>query len=1215
MSYSWTPTLCATATSVALCPLGYALGEQQETEESTVPTFADGIQERSRTEVIPPLNSLVMPSRIASPTTVTPTPMPMPVPTEQPLPTSGPAPASATGGTRSRTSSTGPRGHDGHTLSGKVRRLTNSDAAAQRRTDRERSTTPGSDGGAYNTTSNAFVSTRLSFKTRSSWMKRLSAMSNTSSAPSSPQPESPTLLSSNVSSTFSNTGSTVPMVGMAQAAPLPPNKLVKRESSQRLAGDTSKVPTFRRPATSHQRSATLKSFVRNCNTPSEAPSSNSFTFDNSTPFDRPKSPQRETRWKQFFTVKVGRGGAFSRNSDSPIEAMENSKGIRRVLPDKRYYPTLISAKSVVTSTMDVEDFPDYDEDSLFFGSRPQSALGMESLTTSTAGATSRAADESPPQQPVPSNEQTETDARPRRSFSLHDLLTLGPSRRNSISRPPPNKLTKKAGRRVVSAPLAATSAHQQYDSDSERPAKRRGVNRSPSLNQENPSIRETELQFSETPNGTDPLSPGSHFTFTFQTHSATSQAGDYSPSVSHPSSFLGSVNLDQNPHSPVLPQEVLRPSNHSAAPSTQNSTLIGSEVDARFISSANEDDEETNSDSAFETLKPRGRNITGARAARTTQFSDEPPPRNIRSGLQEILPLGMLSDRDNYWKKSSDIIEEEESNVGTPVRTIRSDKADDGSPTARHLKNRSPLPLSVKLPSSPPNLAKPLSLGTLEYDDPVMEEDEESRWSCFDDEESGTNSELEDWGTVEQTATPLTIRRSNPFLVPAASSSRTTTPQPQHVWHDSSDKENRREHRKSNIFDWSELPTEKSPGNRTPPRPRTVHGKKDADTRGSRSNKRRAPSGLHVRSQSVPVVPDLASKRETVITNKFGTWGVGSKGVSEDWDEDFDFGDGMAPSSMAQADRRIDSGVVMHIPQVIREHQAAVVSNIGLVREFGLLIEELKALRVRAVSFGLLETPNTEAWEEIDCMIDLADQEAEDPAIPIPQRSPPSSPGWDMTAFDESFDGPPKDHVTRKAGRTPSGGKNPVTTITPTNSRKVRKSVLPTDNDVFSGPLSSTTQAHDTTSVSAMGITRPRKDSEALARSIIETLTLKKRKDAADSMFPVQPVPSSRKVPFDTNTLRHIVPYVNGLVRKVKEQLREAEGLDLSRDSSPDWNDAPVPSRGLPISRMFKDHSPAPDSPSRRTRAARPNITTSNSHEGHRNLDDLNKKMTQTTVM
>jgi hypothetical protein len=1138
-----------------------------------------------------------MPSRIASsPTMVT----PLGISTPSSLP-----PQVATPSAITSPPSTGRPSYDGRTLSGKVRRLTNSDAALQRRTDHERSTTPGSDGGAQ---SDGFVP-RMSLRTRPSWMKRLSAMSTTSSTPSSPRPESPTLLPSNASAAFSNTGSTVPMVGSSPVAPLPPNKLVKRQSSQRLAGDTSrsKVPTLRRPATSHQRSATLKSFARNSSTPSDPLSSSS--TDKSR-----KSSQSETRWKQFFSVKVSRGGAFSRNSASP---MENSKGIRRVLPDDRYYPTLITAKSVVTSTLDVDDFPEYDDDSVFFRSRPPSALGLESLTIGNSGRMSTSADESLAQ-PVPSVDDMQNNTRPRRSFSLHDLLTLGPSRKNSTNRVPANKLTKKSGRRVVSAPLAAISNQQQNDSDSERPSKRREVTSPAALNQDNPSTQETVLQFSDVPSGTDPTSPGSHFTFTSQTHSTTSQAGDYSPSISHPSSFLGTLKLDQNSYSQTLPQENLRPSNHSVAPSEQTSTLIGSEIDARFMSSTNEDDGEANSDSAFDSLRTRvGRSTSGARATRITQFFDDPPPqRSIRSGLQEILPLGMLSDRDTSWRKSSDIIEEEESNIGTPVRTIRSDKADDGSPTARRLKNRSLIPLSMKLASSPPDLAKPLSLGTLEYDDPVTEGDEKGRWYCFDDE-SGNNSDLEDWGSAEQVATPLTIRRSNPFLVPAISSSSNTTT-PQYPRPDSSDKENRKENTKSNIFDWSEQPAEKSPGNRSPPRPRTVHGKKDADTRGSRSNKRRAPSGLHVRSQSVPVVPDLAGKRETVITNKFGTWGVGSKGVSEDWDEDFDFGDGMPVSSTAQTgereDRRIDSGIVMHIPQVIREHQAAVVNNIGLVREFGLLIEELKALRSRVVSIGLLNTMNREVWEEIDCMIDLADQEAEDPAIPIPQRSPPSSPGWDMPGFDESFEGPSKDHAMRITGRTPSGGKNPAT-ITPTNPRKVRKSVLPTENDVFSGPLSSTKQTNDTTP--PVVVTRPRKDSEALARSIIETLTLKKRKDASDPMISLHPMSSTRKVPFDTNTLRHIVPYVNGLVRKVKEQLREAEGLDLSRDSSPDWNDAPSSSRDPPFSRMFKDQSPTPNSPSPKARGSRANNNnnTSNSNEGHQTLDDLNKQMKLMTVM
>jgi hypothetical protein len=101
-------------------------------------------------------------------------------------------------------------------------------------------------------------------------------------------------------------------------------------------------------------------------------------------------------------------------------------------------------------------------------------------------------------------------------------------------------------------------------------------------------------------------------------------------------------------------------------------------------------------------------------------------------------------------------------------------------------------------------------------------------------------------------------------------------------------------------------------------------------------------------------------------------------------------------------------------------------------------------------------------------------------------------------------------------------------------------------------------------------------------------------------------------VPFDTTTLRHIVPYVNSLVRKVKEQLREAEGFDISREPSPDWDEAQDPP-DPPFSQMFKDPSPGPDSPSRKPRGSR--SSKSKSNDGFQNHDDINKQMKLMTVM
>jgi hypothetical protein len=232
-----------------------------------------------------------------------------------------------------------------------------------------------------------------------------------------------------------------------------------------------------------------------------------------------------------------------------------------------------------------------------------------------------------------------------------------------------------------------------------------------------------------------------------------------------------------------------------------------------------------------------------------------------------------------------------------------------------------------------------------------------------------------------------------------------------------------------------------------------------------------------------------------------------------------------------------------------------VLANIGLLREWGLLIEELKEQRIRAVSLGLLEGPNASMWEEVDAMIDLADQEAEEGAVP-PRLSPPSSPGIDLDAFDDvSGPSPNSGRGRRKSSllakdEAAHSAPHPI----PQNNRPRRKSILPPNHDIFgSKPSALTTPSEPimqrTPEKPKTSITRPRRDSEAKARSVIEAL--QKRKSTSEPLSTLQPVPPTKKVPFDTATLRHIVPYVNTLMRKVKDALREAEGLYTSPSTSP----------------------------------------------------------------
>ena len=123
----------------------------------------------------------------------------------------------------------------------------------------------------------------------------------------------------------------------------------------------------------------------------------------------------------------------------------------------------------------------------------------------------------------------------------------------------------------------------------------------------------------------------------------------------------------------------------------------------------------------------------------------------------------------------------------------------------------------------------------------------------------------------------------------------------------------------------------------------------------------------------MPVVPDVAGRRDNLVANKFGTWGVGSKGIIEDWNDEFDFDDlpEPVPDILELDERRVDSGHDMFVPQSIREQQQNVLTNIGLLREWGLLIEELKELRIRAVGLGMMDGPYAGDWLEVDGMIEL----------------------------------------------------------------------------------------------------------------------------------------------------------------------------------------------------------------------------------------------------
>ena len=296
---------------------------------------------------------------------------------------------------------------------------------------------------------------------------------------------------------------------------------------------------------------------------------------------------------------------------------------------------------------------------------------------------------------------------------------------------------------------------------------------------------------------------------------------------------------------------------------------------------------------------------------------------------------------------------------------------------------------------------------------------------------------------------------------------------------------------KSNIFEWSERSNfEKDTQAGSSPRPNTVHGKQGhGKERGSRSTGRRPPSALHIRSQSVPLSPE--GPRGVNSASQLDAWLLGNKGASEEWDDDFAFDE---PTTIRpHSDGHVVEGLIgeggsMFVPKAIMERQSAVQGQFGQVKELTMLVDELKRLRLQGAAHNLLDGKSAELWNEAEGIVNLATLDNENEEL-LPPRSP-ASPSFDVDPFDDVFDLP--------APASPPKGSSP-------------------------------------------SLTRPRKESVATAKSVLENIH-----QARSSMDP--PLGESRaqhsqpkKLPFDTTSLRDLVTRAGVVTRALKEIVRRAD--------------------------------------------------------------------------
>ena len=358
-------------------------------------------------------------------------------------------------------------------------------------------------------------------------------------------------------------------------------------------------------------------------------------------------------------------------------------------------------------------------------------------------------------------------------------------------------------------------------------------------------------------------------------------------------------------------------------------------------------------------------------------------------------------------------------------------------------------------------------------------------------------------------------------------------------------------HGKANIFDWSEPrptpPADATGDHSNGTRPKTAHVQAAGTDRGGRSNSRRGAAGAHLRSQSVPLAPE-GPNRLSGAAAKLDAWVLGGKGVSEDWDNDFEFeDDGAPPSTDAPRPSTVTRGTQpvtppaapsasasfstphrawyppVVVPHAILEKQASVHGQFGQVKELTLLVEELRRLRHAAATLDILCGPAHELWKEAEGIIDLATLDEDEPLRPGQQS--PTAASVDFDAFDDD------------------GGASPG----PLQRRRSSSSTVRRDDG---SPLPGIAAAAAATSSTP---TRPRQESIAKAKHVLESIAKHRsgsdpatRGPRAASPAPDAAAPASpgKKLPFDTTSLRDLVTRAGVVTRALKDVVRRAEDPD-----------------------------------------------------------------------
>ncbi|KAL6352815.1 hypothetical protein LRP88_13288 [Fusarium phalaenopsidis] len=878
---------------------------------------------------------------------------------------------------------------------------------------------------------------RDSISSNGSWIRRLSIrpLSRHESSRSSAGQDTPSIFSH---------GSAAPILRGPTTPTLPPNKLVKRSTSNRNDPDPPRrrskshlptLPVLRRPATSHQRSATLQQF-RPDSPIINTPTSNNFSFDDHRPHEFLTPPAIDPPSRSASARRSGRFGELSPHARAPAK--------RICIDDERSRVHLVK--------------PRMEE------ARPVPAL-VES-TPSPEGTPSRV---------------------PRKSVSM-PFASAGTwaVKSGSIRRPKRGAEPRIGNKRHVSEPVTGAQAGAEARA--------------------NPPLELTLPPSSPSP-GRQGLSLGSAAVAQLRTRKRNSSSPV--PPLSRLSSFhvdasrlgsSGGVSNHTRPNQPSGSSVSSTAMSQLRAPQHDRTSTMESSEDTRDCTSGDDDDTDFKSDTMFDSLRTVGSGRARAVETPLESMYDESPPSTANgNGKTKRLSIHEMLGR--TWDEDDKIMEEDE-NV-TPVRTVNRDANRRESPRFR-------------IDSSPRNVS---ISATKEYSRLSLDDDFDDDWARDDELPCNPLS-------PPSKGSSLNSRGINPNVRLALAN----------ISGNGLSDHDHNERPLSTLFDWSEPPTHDKLDSGRSPRPKTAYAKQEMDSRGGRSAIRKGPTPTHVRSQSVPVVHD--SPDDSKSASKYGTWGMGTKTASEDWDDDFEFG-GSSLDSNDKDDK------VFAVPESIRATQPSVKAHSGHIREFSLLVNDLKRLCRHGRDMDILDGPQSHLWEEADGIIALASPDEESLDEDDDQKST-SSINFDAFDIDERFGDEGFDAHSMDRLDAAFDGHEPAmskTAVVRERHSPRRRSVFSPEDDIFGNwPL---TDNHQPSRPS-----RPRTpenrhskahDVSGVVRSVIGAMQHRVSDQA----------PNDGKVHFDTNSLKALVKRAGDLRDSLSDIIRRADQITQSPVKTP----------------------------------------------------------------